>query len=49
LSRRRRDQESLEELLKRGQQVREEFRQTLERIEARRLARQARYRRHDRD
>jgi hypothetical protein len=41
--------EDLAEFLERSRRVREEFRQTLERIQARRLAREARYRRHDRD
>jgi len=35
--------EDLQELLERGRRVREELRQTIERVEARQLARQARY------
>ena len=35
--------EELRELLERGRRVREELRQTIERVEARRLARQAQY------
>ena len=34
--------EDLEELLERGRRAREELRQTIERVQARRLARQAR-------
>jgi hypothetical protein len=35
--------EDLEEMLERSRRVREELRQTIERVEARRLARQARF------
>jgi hypothetical protein len=35
--------EDLQELLERGRQVREELRQTIERVEARRAARRARF------
>jgi hypothetical protein len=35
--------EDLEEMLERSRRVREELRQTIERVEARQLARQARY------
>jgi hypothetical protein len=45
----RKKREDLEELLERGRRVREELRQTIERVEARRLARQARYGPRDRD
>ena len=36
--------EESKERRERGRRIREEFRQTIERVEARRLARQARYR-----
>lgn len=41
--------EESEERRERSKRVRDEFRQTIERVEARRLARQARYRVRDRD
>jgi hypothetical protein len=41
--------EDLQELLERGRRVREELRQTIERVEARQRARQARYVPRDRD
>ncbi len=40
--------EDLQELLERGRQVREELRQTIERVEERRAARRARYGPNDR-
>lgn len=41
--------EDLQELLERGRRVREELRQTIERVEARRIARRAHYGRRDID
>ena len=41
--------EDLETLLERGRRVREELRQTIERVEARQLARRARFGAPDRD
>ena len=44
----KRKREDLEEMLERSRRVREELRLTIERVEARRLARQARYGSRDR-
>jgi hypothetical protein len=45
----KRKREDLQEMLERGRRVREELRLTIERVEARRLARRARFGSPDRD